>query len=64
MKKRRAGPITMELSQKFIDNLLGLFMVTAKSQSPQMVSIKINSFGPKRGSSQVTKRVIHFSGPQ
>ena len=30
VKKRRSGLITMEFSQKFIDNLLGMLKVTAK----------------------------------
>ena len=30
IKKRRSGQFTMEFSQKFIDNLLGLFKVTTK----------------------------------
>ena len=30
IKKRRSGQITMEFSQKFIDNLLSLFKITSK----------------------------------
>ena len=60
IKKRRSGQITMEFSQKFIDNLLGFFKVTAK------VSTMVSRFPwfRKRIKSSVTRKVIHFSGQQ
>ena len=58
IKKRRSSQTTMEFSQKFIDNLLGLF--ANLPGSPQIVSRF--DWSQKRIRSNATKRVIHCSG--
>ena len=59
IKKRRSGQSTMELSQKFIDNLLGLFDITSRVTTNGWLSLS-----RKRIRSHVAKSIIHCSEQQ